>query len=50
MKNEDSLLQSTLENSHSVLQTIEHELRSMGAKVSTTLGDQMPLPGGIEGV
>ena len=30
------------------LQTIEHEIRSMGP-VTTTLGHQIPLPGGIEG-
>ena len=37
-----------LKTQDSLLQTIEHELRSMGPKL-VPLGCQMPLPRGIEG-
>ena len=38
-----------LKTQDSLLQTIVHELRSMGTQVSTTLGHQMPLPGAFKG-
>ena len=44
-----SVAKVLLQMQDSLLQTIEHELRSMGTQVSTTLGHQIPLPGSTEG-
>ena len=49
MKNEDSLLQSTLENSRWSIADNRIWAQVNGTHVSTTLGHQMPLPWGIEG-
>ena len=46
MKNEDSLLQSTLETQDDLLQTIEHELRSTGPKLVPLLAARCHYWGG----
>ena len=49
MKNKDSLLQSTLDNSRWSIAHIRTSAQISETQVSTTLGHQMPLPWGIEG-
>ena len=49
MKNADGLLQSTLENSRWSIADNRPWAQVNGTQVSTTLGHQMPPPGGIEG-
>ena len=49
MKNEDCLLQSTCENSKQSITENRTWAQVNEAQVGTTLGHQMPLPGGIEG-
>ena len=48
MKKEDSLLQSTLENSRWSIADNRTCVQVNGTQDSTTLGHQMPLPGDIE--
>ena len=49
MKNEDGLLQSTLENWRYAIADNRKWAQVNGTQVNTTLGHQMPLPGGIDG-
>ena len=49
IKNEDGLLQSTLENSRLSIADDRTSAQVNGTYLSTTLGHQMPLPGDIEG-
>ena len=49
MKNEDGLLESTLENSRQSIADNRTWVQVNGTQVSTTLGYQMPLPGGYWG-
>ena len=46
LKNEDSLLQSTLETQNILLNTADHRAQVNGAQVSSSLGHWMVLPRG----
>ena len=50
MKNKDGLLKSTLENCRWSIADNSTWAQVNETQVSTTLGHQMPLPGGIEGI